>query len=173
MKNQVYLLYLNFPNKTKYLYYKMIQIIRTDSHNKDFIELVKKLDADLAEKDGDDHSFYAPFNKIDIIKYVVVAYKNENPIGCGAIKQYSPDEIEVKRMFVVPEERGKGIAIKILSALEKWATELSFGKCVLETGKKQPEAIALYKKSEYKIINNYGQYRDVENSICFEKKLSY
>jgi len=129
----------------------MIQIIRTDSHNKDFIELVKKLDADLAEKDGDDHSFYAQFNRIDNIKFAVVAYENENPIGCGAIKQNSPEEMEVKRMYVVPEERGKGIAIKILSALEKWATELGFGKCILETGKKQPEAIALIKKVDIKL----------------------
>ncbi len=102
----------------------MIQIIRIDSDNKDFIELVKKLDVDLAEKDGDEHPFYAQFNKIDIIKYAVVAYENENPIGCGAIKQYSTDEIEVKRMYVVPEKRGKGIANKILSEIEKWANEL-------------------------------------------------
>ncbi len=150
----------------------MIQIVRTDSHNTDFIELVKKLDADLAEKDGDDHSFYAQFNKIDIIRYAVVAYENENPVGCGAIKQYSKEEVEVKRMYVVPEERGKGVAIKILSGLENWASELGFAKCILETGQKQPEAIALYKKGGYKIIDNYGQYAGVENSICFEKKLS-
>ena len=75
-------------------------------------------------------------------------------------------------MFVLPERRGKGIAAKVLSELEIWAAELSFEKCILETGKKQPEAIQLYKKSGYVIIANYGQYDGIENSLCFEKKLN-
>lgn len=149
----------------------MIQLIRTDSGNKDFIELVKHLDADLAEKDGDDHDFYNQFNKIDKIKFVVVAYENEQPLGCGAIKEYDFATMEVKRMFVHPENRGKGIASKILSELENWAKELSFAKCILETGKRQKEAIELYKKNNYQLISNYGQYIGVENSLCFEKKL--
>jgi GNAT superfamily N-acetyltransferase len=124
----------------------MIKIIRTNSDNKDFIELVKKLDADLAEKDENDHSFYSQFNKIDKIKYALVAYENTVPLGCGAIKQYNATTMEVKRMYVIPESRLKGIASKILSALESWATELSYSKCILETGKRLPDAIRLYKK---------------------------
>lgn len=149
----------------------MIQIIRTDAENRDFIELVRNLDADLAEKDGDEHSFYAQFNKIDKIKFVVVAYENEKPVGCGAIKEYEPNTMEIKRMYVTPECRGKGIATIILSELENWATELSFAKCILETGKRQPQAIRLYRKNGYNLIPNYGQYIDVENSLCFEKLL--
>jgi putative acetyltransferase len=64
----------------------MITIKRTDSKNLDFVELVKFLDADLAIRDGEDHSFYNQFNKIDKIKYVVLVYENKKPIGCGAIK---------------------------------------------------------------------------------------
>ena len=150
----------------------MISMVRTDSENQDFVELVKYLDADLAERDGEEHSFYDQFNKIDRIKYVVVAYENKKPVGCGAIKEYSSNAMEVKRMFVLPERRGKGIAAKVLSELEIWAAELSFEKCILETGKKQPEAIQLYKKSGYVIIPNYGQYAGIENSLCFEKKLN-
>ena len=78
----------------------MIQIKRTNSENRDFIELVRNLDADLAEKDGDEHSFYAQFNKIDKIKFVAVAYENEKPVGCGAIKEYEPNTMEIKRMYV-------------------------------------------------------------------------
>ncbi|MBI3162676.1 MAG: GNAT family N-acetyltransferase [Chloroflexi bacterium] len=147
----------------------MIKIIRTDPDNPDFIDLVRKLDADLAQRDGEEHSFYAQFNKIDRIKYAVVAYQDENPVGCGAIKEYSPGIMEVKRMYTSPESRGGGIAGKVLSELETWAAELSCNKRILETGKKQPEAIALYKKNGYKIIPNYGQYAEVENSVCFEK----
>lgn len=147
----------------------MITVIRTNSDDLDFIDLVKHLDADLAERDGNDHSFYAQFNKINKIKYVVVAYENSKPMGCGAIKEYTPDTMEIKRMYTSPESRGKGIATKVLTELEIWATELSYEKCVLETGKRQPEAIGLYKKNGYKLIPNYGQYAEIENSLCFEK----
>jgi len=133
------------------------------------MDLVKLLDADLAERDGDDHAFYHQFNKIDVIKHVVVLYENEKPIACGAIKEFDATAMEVKRMYTSPESRGKGIATKILSELEKWTKELSYEKCVLETGKRQPEAIQLYTKSGYKMVSNYGQYAGIENSVCFEK----
>ncbi|SRX54453.1 GNAT family N-acetyltransferase [Aequorivita sp. CIP111184] len=150
----------------------MIQLKRTDSTNKDFIELVKHLDADLAIRDGEDHPFYDQFNKLDSIKYTVVAYNESNcAVGCGAIKQFELNVMEVKRMFVPLDQRGKGIALKILQELETWAMELDNKKCILETGIKQPEAISLYKKSGYKFMDNYGQYAGVEKSVCFEKLL--
>lgn len=149
----------------------MVQLIRTDSKNSDFMALVSALDADLAKRDGNEHSFYNRFNTIDAIRFVVVAYENEKPLGCGAIKAFSPGAMEVKRMFVIPESRGKGIATKILTELENWAGEMHIGKCILETGKRQPEAIQLYTRNGYKIIPNYGQYAGVENSVCFEKEL--
>jgi GNAT superfamily N-acetyltransferase len=149
----------------------MIELLRTNSDNPDFIELVKHLDADLAIRDGEDHAFYNQFNKIDKIKYVLVAYENDKAVGCGAIKEYNGYSMEVKRMYTSPESRGKGIAGRLLTELEKWAKELSYKKCILETGIKQPEAIALYKKSGYTITENYGQYAGVKNSVCFEKEL--
>ncbi|MFD0941857.1 GNAT family N-acetyltransferase [Pedobacter boryungensis] len=150
----------------------MIDCIRTNSENKDFQKLVAELDADLKIRDGEDHSFYAQFNKIDAIKYAIVAFEKEIAVGCGAIKMYTSDTMEVKRMFVTPTKRGLGIASTILNELEIWAKELQIKKCVLETGNKQPEAIALYLKSGYQIIPNYGQYEGVENSVCFEKVIS-
>jgi len=150
----------------------MIRTIRTNSENPDFIELVKYLDADLAIKDGNEHSFYAQFNKIDKIKFVVVAYDDDQPIGCGAIKEYASHTMEIKRMFTSPGYRGKGIATKVLTELENWAAEMSFEKCILETGKKQPEAIALYTKKGYHLTPNYGQYAGVENSLCFVKYMN-
>jgi len=74
-------------------------------------------------------------------------------------------------MFTLPECRGKGIATKLLNELEKWTIELGYEKCILETGKRQPEAIALYKKNGYKSIPNYGQYTGMDNSVCFEKEM--
>ena len=149
----------------------MLSIVRTNSENTDFRELVSLLDAELTVRDGEEHSFYAQFNKIDSISEVVVAYSNNAAIGCGAIKPYAERIAEVKRMFVKAENRGKGVAGEILGELESWARELNFDECILETGFKQPEAIALYKRSGYVVIPNYGQYVGVENSVCVRKEI--
>jgi len=149
----------------------MIQLKRTNSSNQHFRELVIALDLDLRIRDGEDHAFFAQFNKIDMIRFVVVAYENDEAVGCGAIKEYSEKVMEVKRMYVKEEMRGNGIASIVLQELEKWCIELKYEKCILETGLAQPEAIRLYTKNNYQRIPNYGQYADVATSVCFEKKL--
>lgn len=152
-----------------------IAIARTDSDDPAFRELVVLLDRDLRERDGEEHSFYAQFNKIDMIRNAVVAYLDGEAVGCGAFKEYQPGphgSVEIKRMFVKPEQRGKRIAVNILSELEKWASELGYGEFVLETGKKQPEAIRLYERNGYQLIPNYGQYAGVENSVCMKKTIA-
>jgi len=121
--------------------------------------------------DGRDHDFYDKYNKIDKIKHVVVAYSGELPVACGAIKEFDPETMEVKRMFTLDSHRGKGFATKVLAELEKWALELGYSRCILETGKRLPDAVRLYEKSGYQLISNYGQYIQMENSICFEKRL--
>jgi GNAT superfamily N-acetyltransferase len=149
----------------------MIKLLRTDSDDADFRALVALLDADLAIRDGEEHSFYAQFNKIDKIRKVVVAYQDEKAVGCGAFRKYEANVAEIKRMYVREENRGRGIAGKILAELERWAKELNFSECILETGIKQPEAIRLYEKSGYEIIPCYGQYLNVENSVCMRKSV--
>ena len=144
---------------------------RTTSADIDFQHLVALLDRDLQIRDGEEHSFYAQFNKIDSIKNVAVYYEENEPIGCGAFKEWQPSIAEIKRMFVKPEHRSKGIASIILNELENWAKEIGFSACVLETGKKQPEAIRLYAKNNYAIIPDFGQYENVENSVCMKKEL--
>jgi putative acetyltransferase len=152
-------------------YYAMIRTIRTSAEHPDFRELVGKLDEELSLRDGAEHPFYAQFNRIDLIPYVIIAYEAGRPVGCGAIKKFSDAAMEVKRMYVLPEWRGKGIASEVLANLEHWAKELGYVKCVLETGKRQPEAIELYTRRGYAVIANYGQYAKVPNSVCFEKFL--
>src|SRR4028118_2416484 len=141
----------------------MIRIVRTDSANPHFIELVKHLDADLAERDGKDHSFYAQFNTVDKLKNVIVVYQDDTPAGCGAMKQFAPGVMEIKRMYTLVQSRGHGIATRVLEELEIWAKELEYEKCVLETGKRQPEAIALYRRNGYQSIPNYGQYAQMRS----------
>ncbi len=149
----------------------MLQLLRTNSDNKDFVYLVKLLDENLAKRDGDEHAFYHQFNKIANLKNVVLVYIDTIVTGCGAFKPYNEKIVEIKRMFVLPGARRKGIAAKILIELESWAAALHFNGCILETGLKQPEAIQLYEKSGYKKIENYGQYADVKNSVCMKKEI--
>lgn len=150
----------------------MLEILRTNSSNEDFVALVKKLDAYLTITDGDEHDFYNQFNKIDNINHVVVFFEMGRPVACGAVKKMGTANVwEIKRMFVEESMRGKGIASLVISELEKWAKELNAEKLVLETGKRQTEAVALYHKNNYQITENFGQYMGVENSICFEKLL--
>lgn len=148
-----------------------MKLLRTNSSNIQFIQLVKLLDADLAVRDGDDHPFYDQFNQLDSIKHVVILKYDEKAISCGAIKEFDGNTMEVKRMFTLEEFRGKGAATQVLIELEKWAKELSYRYCVLETGVKQPEAIALYIKNGYELIPNYGQYEGVTASVCYSKEL--
>jgi len=147
----------------------MTTLIRTDSDHEDFRYLITFLDRELSERDGDEHSFYAQFNTVDAIKHVVVAYIKNEPVGCGSIKAFDDESVEIKRMYVSNLQRRKGVAQEILAELEQWAAELGFERCVLETGTKQPEAIALYQKLGYSIIPNYGQYAGIENSVCMQK----
>ncbi|WP_016989739.1 GNAT family N-acetyltransferase [Flavobacterium sp. ACAM 123] len=149
----------------------MITIIRTNAENIDFIQLIGELDKDIEIRDGDEHHFYAQFNKTDSIKYAVIAYDGYKAVGSGAFKLYKGDIAEIKRMFVNPENRGKNIGSKILGELESWAKELLFSSCILETGRRYPEAIALYKKNGYTITNNYGQYQGIDDSVCFSKPI--
>ncbi len=147
----------------------MITFNRTDSNNVDFQSLIALLDKDLQIRDGDEHVFYAQFNKTESIKHAIVCYGDNNAIGCGAFKENNPQQAEIKRMYVLPEYRGKRIGLNILKELELWAAEINYSECILETGKKQPEALSLYQKAGYRITKNYGQYENVENSTCMLK----
>lgn len=144
---------------------------RTTSDDKDFQSLVALLDKYLAIMDGDEHAFYAQFNTIQTLRHAVVCYIDNKPVACGAFRDFDEGRVEIKRMYVLPEYRSKGLGMAVLKELEKWAAELNYTGCVLETGKKQPEAIRLYEKAGYTVTKSYGQYLNVENSVCMAKSL--
>ena len=148
-----------------------MRIARTGSANEDFISLVTLLDANLAISDGEDHAFYNQFNGLEEVKHTVVLYDQDTPVACGAIKQLDEHSMEVKRMFTREDYRGKGLGLAVVNELLAWSAELDFKRCVLETGFKQPAAIALYTKAGFERIPNYGQYEGVLNSLCFERIL--
>ena len=149
----------------------MTTLTRTNSENQDFQKLIQLLDQVLQVVDGEDHGFFAQFNTVENIKNVVVYYIDGTAVGCGAFKEYSSKTIEIKRMFVHQDYRGKGIAKEILKELEQWATELNYEQSILETGIKLENAIHLYKTQGYAQTENYEPYINVESSVCMKKIL--
>jgi putative acetyltransferase len=148
-----------------------IKLKRTTSADPDFRLLVGELDADLRLRNGEVMDIYDQHNIIEQIDTVVVAYVDNIPAGCGCFKKFSANAVEIKRMFVRHNFRGKGISAVILKALEEWALEIGFNFTVLETGSRQIEALGLYQKMGYENIPKYEPYVDLPDSICFRKQL--
>lgn len=149
----------------------MLTILRTNSDNADFQALTQELDVTLCEIYGTKQEDFEEYNRITGLATVVLAYEDGIAVGCGCFKKFNEDSIEIKRMFVRPEYRGKGIASRMLYELEKWGYELKYSYSFLETGNKQIPAIEMYQSLGYMIIDNYEQYRDNEISVCMMKSL--
>ncbi|WP_223256062.1 GNAT family N-acetyltransferase [Flavobacterium laiguense] len=148
-----------------------MKVVKTTSENPDFIALITALDKSLWESYPELKSNYWGNNIIELNPNVVVIYLDEKPVACGCFKKYDKNTMEIKRMFVSPEARGLGLAKKILQELELWAQELGFSFSVLETLYNQKEAISLYQKVGYAIVDNYEPYVGQENSICMKKEI--
>lgn len=146
-----------------------MQLVRTTSDNPDFQKLIAIFDEYLIDIDGEEKDFFA-FHNNKYLQHALVCYENEIAVGCGGFKQFDEQTAEIKRMFVHPDHRKKGIANRLLNDIENWAKEIGFSSFILETSPKLTNAIALYQKNGYKKIPNFGQYIGVENSICMKKE---
>ena len=145
-----------------------MNLIRTDSKNPAFKNLVQLLNIELAERDGKNHPL-SQFNDISNLNYVVLAWKNDKAIGCGAISAYNFNSMEIKRMYVSPESRGQRVGEKILAELEIWSKELGYSRCILFMGSNQPEASKLYQRNNYFSIEKYGILKNIPDSLCLAK----
>ena len=101
----------------------------------------------------------------------LIAFQSGKPVGCGAVRRIEARTGELKRMFVVPEERGRGVGRAILNALESEAQALGVSRLMLETGVRQSEAIALYQRAGFSRIAPFGEYVDSPLSVCMAKEL--
>lgn len=101
----------------------------------------------------------------------LIARRDAEPIGCGAIRRLADDAAEVKRMYVVPAARGHRVGLAILTALEAEARRLGVARLVLETGARQPESLALYRRAGFVDIPRFGEYVDSVLSLCLAKDL--
>ncbi|WP_405916866.1 GNAT family N-acetyltransferase [Streptomyces sp. NBC_00728] len=147
----------------------------------DAIKLNDQVQAEYAERYGDDGDathldprMFAP----PVGLYLIAYDERDRPVATGGWRAqdendegYSDGDAELKRMFVVPEARGLGLARRILAALEDDARAAGRVRMVLETGTKQPEAVALYASSGYEPCAKFGYYRFHELSLCFAKAL--
>ena len=144
---------------------------RTTANNQDFQFLVKKLDHELWNELKEDQSTYDQYNKVPDIPTAVIAYNGAAPVACGCYKEFDKETVEIKRMFVQKEYRGKGMSKKILSELERWAKENNYRYAVLETSIHFTTARNLYASNGYTVIPNYGPYADLPESVCMKKEL--
>lgn len=134
-------------------------------------QLIAELSAELAPRYGDDGSgAFAPDDVTVPRSAFVVAWLEDVPAGCGALRPMeSPDVCEIKRMFVRPAARGRGVSRHILARLESLAAEFGYTYLRLETGTLQTEAIGLYESSGFRPIPCYGKYAGNPRSLCYEK----
>lgn len=146
------------------------RIVRTNTEDSSFRILEKRLDDELRKIYGQMQSKYTSNNIVKGLKTIII-YDGETPIACGCLKFLYDDSAEVKRVFVSPEYRGKGISKLVMEELEKWAVDSSINELVLETGSKQKAAISLYIGLGYVRIENYGPYVGDTNSNCMKKIL--
>ena len=148
-----------------------IKIHETHSDDEAFIQLVNELDKDLNARYGQLQDAYNQFNELEKLTKVVVLHLDDVPVACGGIKAINTDLVELKRVFVHERHRRKGFGRQVVEHLENLSGQLGYKAILLETGKKQTEAIDLYQKDGYEIIKNYGAYVDNDNSVCMRKIL--
>lgn len=136
--------------------------------------LIAALGAELLDRydgfdgSGGEHSaadFEAPLGGF------LVGWEDGEPVACGGVCRYDETTAEIRRMYVAPAARGRGLARLLLAALEEEARGLGFAFVRLETGSAQPEAVGLYATSGFEPIPRYGPFVDDPRSLCFEKRL--
>ena len=101
----------------------------------------------------------------------LIAWLDGHPVGCGSLRRLGDDQGEIKRMYVVPEARQQGIGRAMLQALEAEARRLGIAALILETGQRQPEAIALYHSAGFTQCPCWGDYLDSPLAVCLSKPL--
>jgi GNAT superfamily N-acetyltransferase len=140
-----------------------------DATNPDLMTLVDALDAELEERYP--HHLMVGLPSTPGGLFLAVAYLDGAPVGCGALRELESGVGEVKRMFVLPAARGLGIARRLLGVLETEAQDRDYSFLRLETGVRQPEALALYESCGFHRIPAFGEYVESELGVCFEKQL--
>lgn len=142
--------------------------IRTDKNNVDFVSLTHMLDEELFSIHGEKQNEYAPFNSLDKITDVVIIYDRELPVACGGLREYDKTTVEIKRMYVLPEYRGRALGERIMAGLEDIAIKKGYNLAILESSVHLVAAVKLYKRLGYIESENF---RSGECGLWMKKKL--
>jgi len=152
----------------------LVTVDRADIFSPAARGLIETLNAELSSRypeDGATHFRLDPEEVAPGRGTFLVAVREGRPLGCGAVRRIEAGVGEVKRMYVAPEARGAGIGRAVLQALEAEARALGCMRLVLETGVRQPEAIALYERAGFARIPAFGEYVHSPLSVCMAKDL--
>lgn len=147
---------------------------RVTAEHPGFRALILELDAELRARYGEAQAFFAPFNGVAGIETAMLLSDASGWVACACFRPV-PDEpgaVELKRMYVRPDRRGRGFARELIAGLEAWARELGFARMILELGDRQPEALAAYTRAGFARIPPFGPYVDQPISICLGKSLA-
>lgn len=149
-----------------------MQFTRESADSADLRTLAAELDAELLERYGADQAQFTPHNALASLDAVVIARTDASLVGCGAFRRHDAESVEVKRMFVRRTHRGSGAAAGVLAELERWARELGFTRCVLETGVRQPDALRFYAKMGYTRVDAFPPYVGNTLSVCLGRAIA-
>lgn len=151
----------------------MINFQITDGNHRDFVQLCSALDAFLNEISGGEQnrSCYLPFNRPEDLQEAIVAYDGHQPVGCAGIREYTKTIGELKRFFIREKYRGQGIADQLLAIVEHRAGIKGYRYLVLESGEPLVAAMHFYRRQGFQVIENYGPYQNLPDSICMKKSL--
>lgn len=142
-------------------------------HDPVAVRLVREALADLCERYGGegDATPVDPAQFVPPAGAFLVAWRDGEPVGCGGWRSHDGAAAELKRMYTVPAARGTGVGRAVLAAVEDGARAAGKRRVVLETGDRQPEAVAMYERCGYRRIPNYGHYADEPGCLSFGRDL--
>lgn len=143
----------------------------TDGGDGELGTLCAALDAELDKRYGAPQRRYDALNRLDELAHALVLSLNGKPVACGGLKPHGADALELKRVYVSGDYRGRGLAKLVVRELEAQARLSGASRLLLETGMGQPEAIGLYEQLGYERVPAFAPYGDSPNSICMQKVL--
>ena len=150
-----------------------MDIVFSDEKDERFLKLVDELDAGYYERIGDELSKYDSYNEFKNPHVVILALDNDTAVACASYRVFDNDSVEFKRVFVKKEYRKRGIAYNLIVQLEKSVMERNFRYSYIVTGKNNHAAIGLYKKLNYELIDNFGQFGDDDRVVCMRKEFEH
>ena len=151
----------------------MIEYRWTDGDNKDFLRFYEETEAFYSSIVGGrkNREGFVAYNISQSISDVLIAYEDGAAIACAGLKGYSDTDVEIKRVWVEPEYRGRKISLELMARLEEKAKSLGYKRLILQTRPQMTEAVGLYTKLGYSLIDNYPPYDKLEGAVCYAKEI--